>query len=195
MLKRTLWSLCFLALLSALPPARVEAAAVISVGPYTVPTTNDPFLVPIQITGGVDVIAWSFGLSYDPTDLLIVDPATLDPINGWPVTEGDFFAFGAPFNLLVPGVIALDGFFNQTGNLFGVEGAYGGFPPYPSGAGILAYVEFIKASDGVGDTRISVTDPSVTSAVPEPTTLALLTIGLLAFGARRPATRAWRIAT
>ena len=194
MLKRTLWSLCFLALLSALPPARVEAAAVISVGPYTVPTTNDPFLVPIQITGGVDVIAWSFGLTYDPADLLINDPAFFDFL-GRPVTDGDFFAAGAPFNLLVPGVIALDGFLNQTGNLFGVEGAYGGFPPYPSGAGILAYVEFIRAPDGIGDTRITVTDPSTTSAVPEPTTLALLALGLLALGARRKTALAWRIAT
>lgn len=194
MLKRALFAAGFVAVLVVLQPQRVEAAAGISVGPYTVPANDAPFLVPIQITAGVAVTAWSFGLTYDPTDLLINDPALLDVL-GRPVTEGDFFAAGAPFNLLVPGVIEVDVVFSQTGNLFGVEGAYGGFPPLPSGDGILAYVEFIKAPNGEGDTPIVVTDPSTTSAIPEPTTLALLAFGLLAFGAWRKTAPAWRIAT
>ena len=184
MLKRTLILISFVALVVSLQPVRVEAAAVISIGPYTVPATNEPFLVPIQITDGVDVIAWSFGLSYDPTDLLINDPAALDFL-GRPVSEGDFFASGQPFNLLVPGFIQLNGSLNQTGNLFGVEGAYGGFPPLPSGDGILAYVEFVKAPGADGDSVITVTDPSTISAIPEPSTVALFALGLLGLAAGR----------
>jgi hypothetical protein len=42
MLKRALFAVGFVALMIALQPARTEAA-VISVGPYTVPANNDPF--------------------------------------------------------------------------------------------------------------------------------------------------------
>jgi len=198
MLKRTLWSLCFLALLCALPPARVEAAG-ISAGTF-ITITADTFAVPIQITDGVEVTGWSFGLSYKPSDWTIntgCDPFTdtYCGLDNGPITEGAFFSSGAPFNVLCCGVIELDGSLNQTGNLFGVKGLFGGSPPYPSGDGILAYVEFINVLGAEGDSKINVTDPSVTSAVPEPTTLALLAIGLLAFGVRRKPALAWRIAT
>ena len=54
-----------------------------------------------------------FDLTYDPTDVQV--NASCDPFNGdvycslltGPITEGDFFASGAPFNLLVPGFIQL----------------------------------------------------------------------------------------
>jgi hypothetical protein len=164
----------------------IEAVPVISVGTYSTPVTTDPFLVPIVITDAVELIAWSFGLTYDPTDLQINDPAALDFL-GRPVTEGDFFSSGAPFNLLVPGVIVLDSItLEQIGELFGVEGAFGGFPPGPSGDGILAYVEFVKTASGNGESTITVTDASVTSsAVPEPTTLVLLADGLVFLGVLR----------
>ena len=94
-----------------------------------------------------------------------------------PVTEGDFFSSGAPFNLLIPGVIVLDAALAQTGVLFGVEGAFSGIPPGPSGDGVLAYVEFTILGDGTSP--ITLTDVSTTSsAVPEQTTLLLLTGGL-----------------
>jgi hypothetical protein len=67
MLKRTLWSLCCLALLSALPPERVEAAVIspdaptttvpsyLSDGSYlfgiTVALGPDQFLLPVDISG------------------------------------------------------------------------------------------------------------------------------------------------
>ena len=186
MLRRTLAVLSSATLL-LLGSLQVANAAIISVGPFVVPANTDPFAVPILITGGVEVTAWSFDLTYDATDLQIntnCDPFT-DPfcslITG-PVTEGAFFSAGAPFNLLVPGFIDLDASLNQTGLLFGVNGAYGGFPPAPSGDGIIAYVEFIHIGTGNGDS-IRVTNTSTTAAVPEPATLALLACGLLLLGA------------
>jgi hypothetical protein len=144
------------------------------------PTT---FAVPVDIVDGIAVQSWQFGLTYDAGDLQI--NASCDPFSGdpycslltGPVTEGDFFTSGAPFNLLVPGFIDLDPVtFAQTGRLFGVNGAFGGFPPFPSGNGTLAFVEFTILGDGNSDI---VVDGSVVTAVPEPGTLAFFTIGLL----------------
>jgi len=166
----------------------VDAAPIISVGPYTVSTTN-PFLVPIIISDAEQLIAWSFGLAYDPADLQINDPASLD-LFGRPVTEGEFFAAGAPFNVLVPGVIVLDSnTFLQTGTLFGVEGSYGGFDPAPSGNGVLAYIEFVTTATGNGTSTIRVTAPSTTTAVPEPSAVLLLASALGACASRRLFTR------
>jgi hypothetical protein len=143
----------------------------------------DVLVVPITITDGANVEGWSFDLRYDPLDLQV--NAACDPFSGdvycslftGPVTEGDFFATGSPFNLLNPGFIELDATtLAQTGLLFAVNGAYGGFPPGPSGDGVLAYVEFLKVGRGPSD--VTVENPSVTEA-PEPATLALLATGLL----------------
>ena len=98
-----------------------------------------------------------------------------------PVTEGDFFAAGAPFNLLIPGFVELDPItFEQSGRLFGMHGAFGGIPPAPSGNGILAYVEFTLL--GTGDSPIEHDGTVVSTSVPEPGSLALLTAGLAWMG-------------
>ena len=160
------------------------AAATISVG-VAIPITATTFALPIEIANAIELTSWQFDLAYDPTDVQVntaCDPFSdvfCSLITG-PVTEGDFFAGGAPFNLLNPGFIDLDpATLTQTGLLFAVQGAYGGFLPAPSGNGILAYVQFITI--GTGGSPITVQNPSVTenvAAVPEPASVMLLTAGL-----------------
>ena len=142
------------------------------------------FALPIDISDGHNVVAWQFDLSYDPTDVLV--NASCDPFGGdifcssitGPVTKGDFFAAGAPFNLLVPGFVDLDPVtLAQIGHLFGVNGLFGGPSPYPSGAGIVAYVEFTLL--GNGTSPITVTGSATSAAdVPEPGTGLLFVTGL-----------------
>ena len=189
MLKRALFAALAAVPLVMLTPLPASAVPMISVGTYTPPSDTTPFLVPIIITDAVQLTSWDFDLVYNPNDLQINDPAVLDPeFLGRPVTEGDFFSAGAPFNLLVPGFIDLDPTtLAQTGLLFGVHGEFGGFPgDEPSGTGVLAYVEFVKTSDNASVDSIMVTNQSTTSAVPEPATLALLAGGVIALlGVRR----------
>ena len=72
-----------------------------------------------------------------------------------PVTEGEFFASGSPFNVLNPGFVGSHPTtLTQTGLLFGVTGAFGGSPPAASGDGVLAYVEFLKVGTGPSDVTL-----------------------------------------
>lgn len=163
-----------------------EANAVLITG-TRIPLTATTFALPVEITDAIELSEWTFDLTYDPTDVLIntaCDPFTGDAycslLTG-PVTEGDFFATGAPFNLLVPGFIELDPVtLAQTGSLFGVQGAFGGIPRAPSGNGILAYIQFSLLGDG--DSPIDV-GPGGTTSVPEPGALTLLATALMMLGA------------
>ena len=165
-------------------------ATTIAVGSHITisPTT---FAVPIEITGASHVFSWQFDLHYNPADVQI--NTGCDPFGGdvycslltGPVTEGKFFAAGAPFNVLNPGFVDLDPVtLAQTGLLFGVNGAYGGPPPSPSGNGTLAFVEFTRI--GSGDSPIVVVGSATSDAtVPEPGTVVLLATGVLASRLRR----------
>jgi hypothetical protein len=192
-MKRSLLSAIIFALLILSVPRLGHAIPTLSLGTPIIisPTT---FALPIEITDAFEVNAWSFGLTYNAAEVNIntsCDPFAGDqycgflPITG-PVTEGDFFSSGAP-NLFNPGFIPLSGG-NQTGVLFGVTGEYQGSLPGPSGNGVLAYVEFLVI--GSGAPNIVLTDASTTSsAVPEPTTLLLLTGGLAFLSGRGLITR------
>jgi hypothetical protein len=169
--------------------ARATASSISLGSPIAISPTA--FALPVEITGANQVSAWQFNLTYDPTDVQV--NTGCDPFSGdiycslltGAVTEGDFFAAGAPFNLLTPGFIDLDSVtFDQTGLLFAVTGAFGGSPPVPSGNGVLAFVEFTRL--GNGDSPISVDGTAISDVtVPEPGTLALLTTGLLLPRVRR----------
>lgn len=195
MMKRTL----FVALASAsivfVAPLPVVAAPVISVGPYT-PSTTMPFVVPIEITGAVNVNFWQFDLAYVASDAQIntnCDPFT-DPycslLTG-PVTEGPFFGSLSPFNVFNPGFISLNPVtLAQLGDLFAVNDTFGGTLPGPSGSGILAYVEFVTTANGTGTSPITVNNGGTGPSVPEPATLVLLISGLMLMGAARIVRRA-----
>jgi len=203
MLKRTLWSLCFLALLSALPPARVEATVILpgapttavpsylSDGSYlfgiTVALGTDQFLLPVEISGATNLQNWGFDLSFDNTVVQEVDPG-----------DGSSGIYGARFT---PGdanslSFILGGFpLNGIGQVLGVAGEYPSLLSRPSGDGPLAYLLFeYLPNQQTNDPAFSVDNVTFQQA-PEPTTLALIAIGLLAFGARRKTALAWRIAT
>jgi hypothetical protein len=153
-----------------------SAAATIGVGPYT-PSATASFVVPVEITGAVNLDSFTFDLSFDPNDYMIdtaCDPFAGDPYCGFtgPVTQGTFY--DTPFQLFDPGFIPLDASQQQTGQLIGVNGAWEDIGPSPSGDGILAFVEFVAVAGGSLDSPITVDGMPTSITVPEPTTLALL---------------------
>jgi hypothetical protein len=196
--KRSWLGALAIASLVMLTPYRAAADPVISVNPSDFIPAPPPyagstaFVVPIEISGAVDLTFWQFDLLYDATDVQIntaCDPFS-DPycsLFTGPVTEGPFFGSLSPFNVFNPGFILLDGItLEQLGQLIGVNDTFGGSLPGPSGDGILAYVEFITTETGTGESPITVTNTSTTSsAAPEPGTLALLAGGLVLLGGRR----------
>ena len=177
-----------LVLLFVIGASRQTSAAAIVVGPR-IDLSPATFALPINIIDGVAVESWQFDLAYDASDVQVntaCDPFGGDPycslLTG-PVTEGDFFASGAPFNVLIPGFVDLDPVtLVQTGFLFGANGTFGGFLPLPSGDGTVAFVGFTILGDG---SSVITVDGSVVTPVPEPGTLALFTAGLLLPGAKR----------
>ncbi len=111
----------------------------------------------------------------------------VDPIDGTSGIYGARFTPGDPDSLS----FILGGFpLNGLGEVDGVAGAYPSLLSGPSGDGLLAFILFEYLPDQqTNDPGFGVGNESI-QQVPEPSTLALLALGLFAFGARRRAARA-----
>jgi hypothetical protein len=179
----TMYRLALAALFLLMGAARADP--VISVGsPFAGPSGT---VYPIEISGAVNLATWTFDLSFNPASVNVIDSPDCDPFLdiycnfGFAgVTEGPFTSSsGTRFTVFLPGFID-----NTNGFLDSVFGAYADVAPGPSGGGVLAYVEFKTVSEQESpDVRID--SASVTSGVPEPTTIFLLAAGLLQLVVRR----------
>jgi len=186
MIKRVLWPALFVCMLLAAPePA---GAAVISAGTptTTVPTYlsdgsylfgitvtlgPDEFLLPVGITGAINLQNWQFDLLFDNTVVEEVDPL-----------DGSSGIYGAEFT---PGdanslSFILGGFpLNGSGLVDDVAGSYPSLLNGPSGDGVLAYILFRFLEDQENNNpNFTIANAAVQQQVPEPGTLALLAAGL-----------------
>lgn len=187
-MKQTLIVLLALAANVFLSAAQVEAVPMLSALPFVTANVGDVVTIPISISGTSDLTSWQFDLAFN---------SAIVKANS--VTEGPFMSnFG--ITLFIPGVID-----NVTGLISLNADSYVDLPPDPFGDGVLADIEFtalapgvspltfsnvfLNLSDGgfdISNGQITVTG---TRAVPEPTTLMLLTSGLALLGGRRLARR------
>ena len=187
--KRTLLLAFAVASLLTLHPPRAEAVPIIS-APFVIVdlSVTNTVTIPISITDAEDLASFQFDLSFAP---LIVQ-ADVGGATPGPALPPDWF-------FTSPGIVD-----NTGGHILGVS-AFGS--PF-NGSGVIADIVFTALQPGVSplifsnvflnfsDQGFGVLNGQITvigeRTVPEPTTLALLAIGLLAFGARRQAARAWR---
>jgi hypothetical protein len=151
------------------------AAQAITVSPGSTTTTvpgyvgatlgPDQFLLPIAVTGAVGLQDWQFDLTFNP---LVVQRADV----------GGFYqgVFGTEFNSVEPVLSSItSGGFDLGGLLDDVAGFSSGV----SGNGLLAYIgfEFLRGQTGM-DPGFVIGDVIAPQPMPEPTSIALVALGL-----------------
>ena len=197
MLKLRSLAVVTVAFLAAMAAPPVEADPIISPGtptttvpPYltdgsylfgiTIPTPLPPgeFLLPIDISGAVNLQSWQYTLLFDNTVVQEDDPGdTTSGIYGAEFIAGDinslsFILSGFPFNFL--------------GEVDTVAGEYPSLLTGPSGNGPLAFILFQCVPDpATCNGNFSVQGTTVVQGAPEPATLVLLASGLALLGGRR----------
>ena len=137
-------------------------------------TVGGTFTIPVLITGADQLGAWQFDILYDPQLLKVMA-----------VTEGSFLSDLGP-TLFSPGVAD-----DNAGSVTLVTNAFAGLPPAPSGAGVLANIEFLAL--GIGSSSLALANVFLDFAdtgfdtvdgqargVPEPGSSALLLTALAA---------------
>jgi hypothetical protein len=146
----------------------------------TIPTPlpSGEFLLPIDISGAVNLQFWQFTLLFDNTVVQEVDPGdTTSGIYGAEFTDGDlnslsFILNGFPLNFL--------------GEVDTLAGSYPSLLTGPSGDGPLAFILFQCVPDpATCNGNFSIQGATVVQGAPEPATLLLLASGLVLLGGRR----------
>ena len=168
--------------------SKATDAAVIFVGGFpelnpspSISIPADTFLVPVQISGAVNLQNWQFDLLFDNT---VVEE--VDPLDGSSGIYGAEFTPGDPdsVSFIFAGIA-----FNALGLVDDVAGSNPLLLNGPSGDGVLAYILsscFNSSMDRTNnDPNFTIGDTAVQQQAPEPTTLALLA----AVGLTFPCTR------
>ena len=187
MVKRTFLIVLAFALFVISAPTLVEANGVTTIisAPFVTVGVGDIFTIPISITGAINLESFQFDLLFTP---LIVE-ANLAGATAGALLPADWL-------FTSPGFVD-----NPSGQILGVSA----FGSAVSGSGVLANFEFLALAPGVSPLTLSnvflnlsdqgfgIVNGQVTvtgtTAVPEPTTLALLASGFALLGIRRLARR------
>ncbi len=151
----------------------------------TVTLGADQFLLPVGITGAVNLQNWQFDLTFNNSVVQEVDPL-----------DGSSGIYGARFT---PGdanslSFILAGFpLNSLGRVDGVAGDYPSLLNGPSGNGVLAYILFgFIPGQEANNPNFAIANATI-QQLPEPGTLALLATNLMMLlGLARVAGRARR---